>query len=189
MDEEVEHVIVEGEADSGGSAHPEAISDAAAVAVATAGAAAALASETAAHAELQAAEEVAEIEQEQDAWRTATASQMVELGQTLATMSESVASLHSRAEENAQTQTALLERLLRLEEAELSRQSTLEPSEPAETVEERTAEAPLIGTEAAANLGPIAAEAGGGISSDSTEKREPPNPNANARPRVLRRWI
>lgn len=186
MDEEVKHVIVEGEADSGGSAHPEAISDAAAVAVATAGAAAALASETAAHAELQAAEEVAEIEQEQDAWRTATASQMVELGQTLATMNESVASLHSRAEENAQTQTALLERLLRLEEAELSRQSTLEPSESAETVEERTAEAPLIGTEAAANL---AAEAGGGISSDSTEKRDPPNPNANARPRVLRRWI
>lgn len=66
--------------------------EAAAAAVATAGAAVALAQETAAHAELQAAEEVAEIEEEQDEWRIAH-------GQALASLSERLSELTSREEE------------------------------------------------------------------------------------------
>lgn len=182
-------VVVEGGND-GDAAPAEALTDASAVAVATAGAAAALATETAAHAELQAAEEIQEVAEEADAWRTATAASLADLAAENANLSTRLNEMHSREEERNSQQTALLERLLALEEAELSRQSTLAPSdEVPETVEERTEEAPIVGAETTAQLGPAEAEISGGISSDSTEKRAPPNPNANARPRVLRRWI
>lgn len=186
MAEEVQHVLVEGEGEK--AAAPEAISDSAAVAVATAGAAAALAQETAAHAELQAAEEVAEVEQEVDAWKAATATQIENVGTALASLSERLDALHSERQASEAAQAALLERLLVLEEAELSRSSIPSSSDEAAAVEPeaRTEAAPIVGTEAAANLGPL--EVGGQISSEVT-KREPPNPNSGARPRVLRRWI
>jgi hypothetical protein len=188
--EEVKHVIVEGSGDPP-AASPEAITDTAAVAVATAGAAAALANETAAHAELQAAEEVAEVEAEADEWRIVASSQLQELGTSLASLSDRLSAIGSRAEENSNAQTVLLERLLRLEEAEASRLSNPETSEEtseAPTAEERTENAPIVGTEVAANLGPAEASAEAGLtsSSPSPEATAPAGPSAS---RARKRWI
>src|SRR5215469_17520727 len=85
---------------SGGSAgEPSPTDEAAAAAVATAGAAVALAQETAAHAELQAAEEVAEVKEDVETWQTATSQLAQELGSGLASLSDRLSEIDSREAE------------------------------------------------------------------------------------------
>jgi hypothetical protein len=167
----------------------EAVSDAAAVAVATAGAAAALAQETAAHAELQAAEEVAEVQEDQEAWRSNLESRLQEIGTGYLTLSERLSALDSlEAARHSDSETLSA----RLAEIEARLPPSIPPSstpgdqgESGETdTTERTEEAPIVGAEAAANLGP--AEVSGSTSLSATETENPP---PNQRSRAPRRWI
>jgi hypothetical protein len=74
----------------------------------------------------------------------------------------------------------------------LSQETTSEESETeteaealGETAEERTAEAPIVGTEATANLGPLEGTAGAGLMSSNSNPAETNPSPARAR----KRWI
>jgi hypothetical protein len=185
MAETVEHVIAE---KPDAEAHEEAIADTAAVAVATAGAATALAQETAAHAELQAAEEVAEVEAEVETWQMAIASQHREIGTALQSLNDRLSAIDSREEERHREDELLAARLQLLEDAlaeapEEPEAETTSPSSNPETSEEAIQTAPIVGTEAAANVGPVAVS--GETSLHATEATTSPSPSR----RAPRRWI
>jgi hypothetical protein len=146
--------------------------------IAAAEAAVALAESTAASAELQAAETIRQVETGAEEWRTTTAARINELGTQWTQHAELIASLHSRAEENAAVQALLLERIASLEERSPS--STLPASE-------AEGGAPIVGASGEAAIGPIEAEAGAGLATSEAEERPSPPPQSG--PLRRRRWI
>jgi len=178
-DERVEHVIAPAE-----EAH-EAVSEAAVAAVAAAEAAAALAHETAAHAELQAAEEVADVREEVETWQTVTSRLASEHGETLRQINSRLSEIDSRAGAQHEAQTSLHARLDQLE----SRLPPLTPPPSEEATEPATTEptealipaSDLAGAEVAANLGPAS------VSSEASLSN--PIPASSASQRVKRRWL
>jgi hypothetical protein len=157
--------------------------EAAAASVATAEAAAALANETAAHAELQAAEEVAEIRDEAEEWRRATGAAVSGLSTSLATMSARLDELGQLEESR---HAALNETVLRLEALEnhprLILRESEEETEPSETTTEPQ--------EAAEAVAEAASEAAAEVSSDNSSSataEEKTSPSVKARRK--RRWI
>jgi len=178
---------VEVEVSGAGEGEPSATDEAAAAAVATAGAAVALANETAAHAELQAAEEVAEVKadlvEEGMAWRTNLENLAQQHGSALATISDRLLEIDSREAERSNASNSLLARLDAIEE----RLPPLTPPDSTEAVAdatEQTEEAPVVGTDASVTAGP--AEVSGEVSLAPTETRPP---TTSERRRVPRRWI
>jgi hypothetical protein len=183
-DEALHHVIV-------GGGETSATEEAAAASVATAGAAVALAHEVAAHAELQAAEEVAEVREEiaeeGEAWRTNLESLAAAHGASLQTLNERLSVLSEREDARHKSDEQLNARLAEIES--LLRPSTLPDSEGEEASEDsstaKTQEAPLVGTQAGANLGP--AQVSGEASLGETAPEPAPSPSVPRR--APRRWI
>src|SRR5436190_600719 len=108
MPEAVEHVVVETPPEPASAAEPASLTQPAAAAVA-------LAQASAAAAELDAAERVRDIENEADEWRSNLENQMAEHGQTLAQMSELVASQRLLEDARHTRDAELMERLNALE--------------------------------------------------------------------------
>lgn len=180
MAESETHVAVSHEAEP--EPEHEAEETAAAAAVATAGAAVALAHETAAHAELQAAEEIGEVAEEIDEWKVKTSTAVSSLESSLLNVNSRLEGLMQLEQERHKRDELLNVRLLELEER--FPKSTPPPSENGETTENPTtiSEAdPLAATAASAQLGP--AEATGSVSLAN------PIPSESSRRKRRNHWM
>jgi hypothetical protein len=190
MDEvrHVEHIETHTESAAGDGTDAGAsaahVSEAAATAVATAEAAAALAHETAAAAELDAAETIVDAEDEAEAWRVAT-------GTRLATLSERLDSLDSREAERHATDALLLQRLERLEnhpvlkESESSSNPENSTDNSPSSISERPGEIAGEGAAETVTIGPVKEAGGESLRLETEPGGQAENPPARRR----HRWI
>ena len=184
MDQEEEKTVIVTETVPAHDGEPEiAVTET----VAAAEAAAALAHQTAASAELQAAERVADVEREADEWKVATSQAVSDLTERLASQNEKLDALAQLEQERHSQHNGLHERLETIElllarEAEKAEETESNPG--SSSSESEPEETTIAGAEATAELAGVEASSGASLSAPATEKSESPS-----RPRKKRYWI